>query len=360
MDVLTDYFSSRRLWDDSAQGASVSLFELWSVDGDTTLEDHDTQISEENIQQVSGHIKMQLPAGKSKTCLLRFIFFEKKKAEISTSLLTKEAMARLLDKMKMKPAYDYLSSCFADVETFPSKNDSIDGSVTYGVCYHPKLAFAWNHFDQTAEVSTRPHLQGIAFVQKASEFKKIFTQQWERNVLLHPMFPAFVMAMHLTKRTEDYQNDAKGLVRKIEVRTRFHTFESRRELPAIGDLGSLYAQMSGCATKLANHSRRLAMVDELHDFVLLNCDESHKDTKVQPYPSAVLSSCSLTFRQSGSKIIRELIAVTKRRSGLQKADNSYILRRVEIQINAVCPLFRSFPHGLSKLIVRSCAASYSN
>jgi hypothetical protein len=130
----------------------------------------------------------------------------------------------------------------------------------------------------------------------------------------------------MSQEVHSMQNSIKVDVREVEVRTGYHRFASRRERPAIGELGELSARMSGCETKLASVTRKVKTLEELCGFMSRNSHTDKQQLSQRP---------SNRVDISGDEILDHSVGLLQGRLRMQAADNDYVMQRVRIQIKAV-------------------------
>ncbi|KAM7210335.1 hypothetical protein V8F06_014286 [Rhypophila decipiens] len=239
-------------------------------------------------------------------------------------------LQRLLSAWGLQDGYDYALSCFAGVSALPS----LDGSRTriFTAAYHPKLALTWSHTTPNTTKDTPTYLASTAAPAKRTTNMVIFAQGEERRNLLaslnstwsislitDPMFAALLSSLVLAQDLDSTLEDIKTVVRNVEARTGHHRFSTRRQTrPAAGELGSLSAEMSGCAAKLANGTRKLKVIEALNSF-LADHDASSAPSKPEP-------------------IMKSHSSLLSHRAQMQEIDITCTHQRVQIQIGALLHL----------------------
>src|SRR5262249_6890804 len=123
------------------------------------------------------------------------------------------------------------------------------------------------------------------------------------------------------------QDSIKQQVREVEVRTGYHRWSGRHERAAPGDLASLSAIMSGCATKMASVSRKTRGVKEMQKFVL--------DQVEQPVVDWKGDADEGRRRETGKVMLRDCVALLQRRARMQEVDTDFFQHRIKIQLTAV-------------------------
>jgi hypothetical protein len=142
--------------------------------------------------------------------------------------------------------------------------------------------------------------------------------KWNIGTASHAMFPAFLFAFMFHGEIEVTQHGMKPGIQQIEARTGYSDFKTARKKPAAGELGSLSAQMSGFAVRLASTERKDKTLRKLMEFVQRKLDAPQSAT-----PEA-------------DALMRNHIGVLQERLTMQAMDREYTLKRVQIQIDVVC------------------------
>jgi len=154
--------------------------------------------------------------------------------------------------------------------------------------------------------------------------------------------------------------DIKTAVREVEARTGHHRFASRRQTqPAAGELGSLSAQMSGCAAKLANGTRKMKVVEAINEFIRQHNCWKHEDT-VEKGDAYVADFKTSTFRGPGHNFSASHLDILQHRVQMQAVDTAYVQQRVQIQIAALFHLIAQQDNAIAfdtASATRSIAAS---
>ena len=395
MDDLHRHFGSRRLWDkyDVPKCPIVSVIEVWGRDEPTMPDDADFAEKDSGVAAAATTATVAEPrhvssmyldnwleepatkyiAGDAHTRLLRLVLVGSDRPvgsglNLTTSLSTPSPrcspstrdLDRLLEAWGLGAGYDYAMSCAAGVSALPPSPRRPHGDRTpariFTAAYHPKLAAAWSWSragaDGTlavvfAEGEERPAL--LAALQS----------RWDARLVAHAMFPAFLCSLMLGQALDGTLEDIKTAVREVEERTGYHRFSTRRQRrPAAGELSSLSANMSGCAAKLANGTRKLKVVEALHEFVLRHTDgdaDADNDEKTRAPPArdrddwrwrrpetdtafhAPASTPNTTFI-GGAPLLRHHIELLGHRGAMQGVETAYVLQRVQVQITALLHL----------------------
>ncbi|KAK0705473.1 hypothetical protein B0H67DRAFT_498815 [Lasiosphaeris hirsuta] len=330
MDHLHQHFGSRSVWEkyDVSHALTVNVTEIWGSDGAPTSVVESKAISSSILDNWLDEAPTKHILAHPHTRLLRLIWVGSDPATYRPSPSTRE-LRRLLATWDLQDGYDYALSCFAGVAALPTRGDSRVFTVTY----HPKLAMSWSY----TVADGVPCTQVVVFAEgeERTELLRALTSKWPPSLVGHPMFPAFLCGLMLSQEIDTTLDDIKGTVREVEARTGHHRFTTRRQTrPAAGELGTLSAQMSGCAAKLANGTRKLQVIEALNSFLLQHASVPattrpllrkprsafEKDTGSDPSPTALLTS------------YHGLIA---HRAQMQAVDSTYVAQRVQVQIAAL-------------------------
>ncbi|KAK3338606.1 hypothetical protein B0T25DRAFT_426744, partial [Lasiosphaeria hispida] len=165
--------------------------------------------------------------------------------------------------------------------------------------------------------------------EERTELLGALKSKWAPSLVSHPMFPAFLCSLMLSQEMDTTLDDIKGTVREVEARTGHHRFTTRRQTrPAAGELGNLSAQMSGCAAKLANGTRKLQVIESLNSFML------HHASPI-PNPSADDNDEHDDNRPSSTTLVTSYHALVAHRTQMQTVDSAYVQQRVQVQIAAL-------------------------
>ena len=165
------------------------------------------------------------------------------------------------------------------------------------------------HSPTRIQPATPTNIAIFAENEERTELLAALATKWTPTLIRHSMFPAFLCTLMLSQELDTTLEDIKTVVRNVEARTGHHRFTTRRQTrPAAGELGSLSAEMSGCAAKLANGTRKLKVVEAMHAFILSNDPTS---------------------------LISHHITLLTHRSEMQGVDTSYVQQRVQVQIDAL-------------------------
>jgi hypothetical protein len=131
------------------------------------------------------------------------------------------------------------------------------------------------------------------------------------------MFPALLFAFMFQGEIEVTQNNMKPGIQHIEARTGYSDFKTQRKHIAAGELGSLSAQMSGFAVRLASTERKDKTLQKLIEF-------AHEHV-----------SLGESTAYKADELMKNHIEVLQSRLTMQAMDREYTLKRIQIQIDVV-------------------------
>ncbi|KAL2261105.1 hypothetical protein VTK26DRAFT_4706 [Humicola hyalothermophila] len=252
-----------------------------------------------------------------------------------------KALEQLTDEWELNDALCYARSCFAGVSALGLRGNSSVFTVTY----HPKLAAAWSHSISKLDGLARTNVILFAEGEERAELQRILRSEWARASVSHAMFPALLCGLMLAHGLDTTLEDIKDAVRTVEARTGHHRFASRHQTqPAGGELGSLSAQMSGCAAKLANGTRKMKVVEAINDFIEQHCASGRPPAS---------SSADGPFSQPNISLLRHRVQ-------MQAVDAAYVQQRVQVQIAALFHLIAQQDNAIAfdtASATRSIAAS---
>lgn len=242
--------------------------------------------------------------------------------------LPQSVLSATLVKFGLQLAYAYSLTCVSGVNAFPQTSDASQKSEqqAYAVNYAPKLAAVWSHTRFQDPASPRPSVTSgiiLAAKEQKTALKGTLHRQWQLPIVTHSMFPSLLFSFMLSLEIEKTVSKMKTLIQEVETRTGHHSFESKRKGAASGLLGELSATMSGYASKLASVERKSKTVERLTEFISQHSARS-------PVAGATLGGDldANTLMLSHNNVLKE-------RLSMQVLDNSYTLKRVRIQIEAV-------------------------
>lgn len=355
MEDLHDHFGRRSLWPewDVFQSPVIDVTEIWGHDESSATVVETRAISSADLDTWLDASRRTTIKGENHTRLLRIVWVGQNPQTSRLSPSTK-ALERLLGVWDLKGGFDYAQSCFAGVAALP-RHDTNKPPV-FSVAYHPKLALAWSRTGRDGsdpEGIALPHTQAVVFAEgdERVELLRILQSQWSARVARHIMFPALLAGLVLGHELDSTLDEIKLAVRQVEERTGHHRFTSRRQTqPAAGELGSLSAQMSGCAAKLANGTRKLKVVDALNEFML------HEAA------AAVAGGNTNTTADDDddAAAVARNIQLLQHRASMQAVDTAYVQQRIQIQIAALFHLIAQQDNAIAfdtASATRSIAAS---
>ncbi|KAM7192593.1 hypothetical protein V8F20_008802 [Naviculisporaceae sp. PSN 640] len=326
---LHRHFGARKVWEkyDIPKSPNVSVTELWCHD-----ETQATEVESRTISSFDLENWLQEPSSKyihseDHTRVFRIVWVGVDSSTHRDSPSNRD-LQRLLSAWDLQDGYDYALSCFAGVSALPSQDDG--KTRVFTAAYHPKLALAWSHTAADVSPPVSPHLESVRSPCRPTTNMVIFAQgeertnllaalksAWSPSLITNPMFPAFLCSLILAEDLDSTLDEIKTVVRNVEARTGHHRFSTRRQVrPAAGELGSLSAEMSGCAAKLANGTRKLKVIEALNSFIV---------TQETANPGSTTSKGMISSRAS----------LLTHRAEMQSIDITYVQQRVQVQIAAL-------------------------
>ncbi|KAM0343158.1 hypothetical protein ACHAPU_008907 [Fusarium lateritium] len=313
---------------------SFKYSELWCRD-DTGIVDYHEGIT--TIPDVPSWLATEtrtLATG-PESLLLRLVWpkfiLDEKRVE-----LPEDAKEQILEKFGLGLAYSYFPSCVAGANAFPKIVKPEADQEAYAFCYAPKLASIWS-YTRFRPPASRPGITcGIILAgDKEQEYLNQLLKsrsKWSFGTASHAMFPAFLFAFMFHVEIEETQHKMKPGIQQIEARTGYSDFKTERKKPAAGELGSLSAQMSGFAVRLASTERKDKTLQKLLEFVQYQLSPGHGTT-----PEA-------------DELMKSHVGVLQKRLVMQAMDREYLLKRIQIQIDVLNNLI-SENYSLSNYII---------
>lgn len=270
-------------------------------------------------------------------------------------------LEKLSEEWGLQEGLDYARGCFAGASAVESDGDK----QVFTVAYHPKLLAVWRHTADNSSDSI-PQTQAIIFAEgeERAELRRILDSKWAASSVRHPIFPALLCSLVLAHGLDNTLEDIKAAVREVEARTGHHRFASRRQTqPAAGELGSLSAQMSGCAAKLANGTRKMKVVEAVNEFI-----SQHNFWRPPNAPNQEQGNIFLTHTDTracptgdpGDGFSTSHLNLLRHRVQMQAVDAAYVQQRVQIQIAALFHLIAQQDNAIAfdtASATRSIAAS---
>ncbi|RBR20965.1 uncharacterized protein FIESC28_05117 [Fusarium coffeatum] len=250
--------------------------------------------------------------------------------------LPEDAKNQILEKFGLHLAYDYFSSCVAGVAAFPEVVNNDTSQQAYAFCYAPKLASIWSH-TRPRFAASRPGVTcGIILASDDEQegLKALLKSKskWQLNTASNAMFPSLLFAFMFQGEIEVTQNNMKPGIQQIEARTGYSDFKTQRKHIAAGELGSLSAQMSGFAVRVASTERKDKTLQKLLEFARAHV------------------SLGDSTAYKADELMRNHIGVLQSRLTMQAMDREYMLKRIQIQIDVLNNLI-SEDYSLSNYII---------
>lgn len=325
---------------DSSNETSFAVTELWLEDASGKIKPRDQAVEAGGVHRWLSQHKRGF-GEQAQSLVMRFVWVD---VDVKDKVIRLSDSVRdvLLDSFGLKLAYDYSRSVISGVTAFPPRPSDPDfDQRMYSFCYIPKIASVWSHRRSTKLDGPAPLTQCIMFVQgdERGALKRGLQMSWDLSIYRNPMFPAFALSLLLGAQIDQSNGGIKVQLRKVEKRTGYSTFASRQgEEAATEELGSLSAQTSGSAAKLASTMRKTKTLERLLDFILRMVDEDESRLRpgaaqgngpngsIDPVSQSVLDGCGL---------LKTHVDLLKERQKNQLLDTEYILKRVQVQIDAV-------------------------
>lgn len=344
MEDIHRYFGKHGLWEKYLihKSPTLDVTEIWSHVSSTDIVVEDKSISSLDLENWLGEDTEKLILSENHHRIVRLVWVGEN-PKTSRSGPSANDLSRILEAWNMQHAFAYGQSCYAGVSELPL----YDGFRNFTVTYHPKLAMTWAH---RVANDGRRSTQGIIFAggEQRIEITSTLKSRWSSTLASHAMFPTFICSLVLTGEFDATAGSIKSNVREVEVRTGHHRFSHRQEKPAAGELGHLSAQMSGCAAKLANGTRKLKVVAALHEFILKYLKEDQIPTPTTLYneyetgdlksSGSGQSACTSSLYGedvSGKELLTYYVEQMQHRLQMQFIDNEYVQQRVQVQIAAL-------------------------
>ncbi|KAL2265872.1 hypothetical protein VTJ83DRAFT_6972 [Remersonia thermophila] len=338
-DDLYRHFGTQNIWEEYtvAKSPVVEVTEFWTANDNLLLP---AVIESRNISTHDVDTWLEEPPARTLTTgaytrSVRLIWVgeDRDRHRSSPSASDLNFLARTWG---LEDALAYGRGCFAGVSTLEARGGAERRVFT--ITYHPKLAVAWSH-------STACGTCAIVFAEgeERTELLCIFLSEWRGSTVAHPMYPGLLSSLVLAHGLDKTLAEIKAAVREVEARTGHHRFASRHETrPAAGELGSLSANMSGCAAKLANGTRKMKVVEAINDFIAQHAPRT-------------ASPCA-----QDDPFSSESLALLRHRVAMQEVDTAFVQQRVQIQIAALFHLIAQQDNAIAfstASATRSIAAS---
>jgi len=212
-------------------------------------------------------------------------------------------------------AEGYCKTIPAGVGELHEQESSNDSRFFFSL--HPKIFMTWSNAQHSGELN----IVCVVDEKKLPTLRDLLSEPLIQNIVSQPSSPALICAILLSLEVERMHDNIKRQVRQVEVRTGHHNWRSRSERAALGDLTSLSAKMSGSSTRCGSCLRKQHTLIEVLDFV-----------------STQLRSTRPEHLKESYALLLDMVSLLQKRADAQKADNIYIQRRVDTQLNAVSDL----------------------
>jgi hypothetical protein len=364
MQDLYRHYGNRDLWDkyDVPKCPLVEVTEIWVEEDDGLLPAH---VETKSIASTDIDSWLEEPTRRyllggdyARTARILWVGQDREGLRVSPSTKTLE---RLTEAWRLGDALNYARCCFAGVSALEP-----DGSTRiFTAAYHPKLAAAWAHTESPSGLT--PHTCAIIFAEgeERAEMHRILGSQWSPASASHAVFPALMCSLTLAHGLDSTLEDIKSAVREVEARTGHHRFASRHQTqPAAGELGHLSAQMSGCAAKLANGTRKMRVIEAINDFISQQASRSPPPRATKPRKKSEIYVADYA-RETPTAPAPEPFSpsqldLLRHRVQMQAVDTAYVQQRVQIQIAALFHLIAQQDNAIAfdtAKATRSIAAS---
>lgn len=186
---------------------------------------------------------------------------------------------------------------------------------------HPKLVVTWSQYSSLEPTN----IICIAEQNKILGLRLLLDQDFVKDLAGHEMLMPLLAAILWSQEVERDLGAIKEIVRKVEVRTGHHNWKSRYEDAALGDLFTLSAEMSGCATKAASCTRKREILTIWNDSIASSL-----------FAGRVRSDDDETVFQRFQSCVKTL----HDRALMQRIDTEFTKHRVQIQLDAVSTRYR--------------------
>ncbi|POR34676.1 Uncharacterized protein TPAR_05130 [Tolypocladium paradoxum] len=325
---------------DSSNETSFDVTELWLEDASGKIKPRHQTVEAGGVHRWLSQHKKGF-GDQAQSLVMRFVWVD---VDVKDKVIRLSDSVRdvLLDNFGLKLAYGYSRSVISGVTAFPLRPSDPDfDQRTYSFCYIPKIASIWSHRRSTKPDGPAPVTQCIMFVQgdERKALKQGLQVSWDLSIYRNPMFPAFALSLLLGAQIDQSNGGIKVQLRKVEKRTGYSTFASRQgEEAATEELGNLSAQTSGSAAKLASTMRKTKTLERLLDFILKMVDEDESRLRLGAANDTVQNDSIDPVSQSaldGCELLKTHVDLLKERQKNQLLDTEYILKRVQVQIDAL-------------------------
>ncbi|PNY25415.1 Uncharacterized protein TCAP_04660 [Tolypocladium capitatum] len=341
MEEIYQNLTTLKQWGgDSSNETSLDVTELWLEHASGKIKSRDQTVEADGVHGwLSQHKRGS--GDQAESLVVRFVWVD---VDVKDKVIRLSDSARdvLLASFGLKLAYGYSRSVISGVTAFPPRPSGPDfDQRTYSFCYIPKIAAVWSHRRPTKLDGPAPVTQCIMFVQgdERKALRQGLRMSWDLSIYRNPMFPALALSLLLGAQIDGSNGGIKVQLRRVEKRTGYSTFASRQgEEAATEELGSLSAQTSGSAAKLASTMRKTKTLERLLDFIRRMVDEDESRLRPSAADGTAQSGVGDGVSQSaldGCGLLRTHVDLLKERQKNQLLDTEYILKRVQVQIDAL-------------------------
>jgi len=267
-------------------------------------------------------------------CLLSVIWIPRS-VQAQLFEVSEEVFQRLHNELGHDLTRNVCKSTLAGIGTV---NPGSAEHSSYYLNMHPKISMTWMRSDASDNMT----IICIAENQKLQVLEDLLNQEFVQRVHRHPGLPALMAAVLFSMEIDKTQNAVKQQVRQVEVRTGHHDWKSRAERPALGDLITLAAKMSGCGTRIGSCTRKQSALADILSFVRELCELDHAGSHDVTYSTHV-------------EAILDTAHTLATRAKSQRTDTEFIKNRIQTQLDAVG--YRSTIHTSFLLTAGSCTTS---
>ncbi|GAB1312587.1 hypothetical protein MFIFM68171_02797 [Madurella fahalii] len=354
---LVQHFGDHSLWEkyDVPKAPISEVTEVWVDDHDYLASSivENRNISSADIDSWLEEPTYQQFPGGAYTRSVRLVWVGQDPQTGRSGPPTK-VLERLTGAWRLRDAFNYARSCFTGVSAL-----GLQGEIqVFTATYHPKLAVAWSYAEPRSEAPSQTCAIIFAEGEERIILRRILQSKWARASASHAMFPALLCSLMLAQELDSTLEDIKTAVRKVEERTGHHRFSTRRQTqPAAGELGHLSADMSGCAAKLANGTRKMKVIEALNEFI-----QQHSQAQIR----GPMYLSDMGTKNLGESVLhdggfsRSHIDLLRHRVQMQAVETAYMQQRVQIQIAALFHLIAQQDNAIAfdtAKATRSIAAS---
>ena len=196
----------------------------------------------------------------SRRCLLRIIWLTVCVKQSSCNVAA-DVVADIVRAFGLGEMQEHSSHCYSWSVCEGDSGFGIPRAYYFGK--YPRMNLSWSRKDGTIETSALC----VAKESNVETLKQLLDHDIMQLLVHHELMLLFFCAVMFSKQIDEQQEKIKQQVKEVEVRTGYHTWQSRSETAALGDLTSLSAKMSGCETKNASLLRKIRVVLEVTDSI---------------------------------------------------------------------------------------------